>query len=103
MLERNILTTFLHKIEVKIAVKHKSIKYYLFGSSLTNDQPSDVDLLIVYDEKNISIMKVLNLRRKLQSSFMFEFNKKLDVILFSNTEDSCNNFRHREKADYIYG
>ncbi len=102
-MEKSTLITFLQKIGSRIIGKHESIKYYLFGSSLTNTRSIDIDLLIVYDEKNIHIAEALSLKRKLQSDFMREFDKRLDIVLFSKIEDKGNNFRHREKAIYIYG
>jgi predicted nucleotidyltransferase len=60
---------------------------FLFGSYMDNPkEANDIDLLIVYDKKNLSIDNVLNERKSLKEIIHFELNLPVEICILNNEE-----------------
>ena len=71
--------------------KIKVIKKYIFGSILENYYKyiNDVDILILYNEQNISEIKKISSKIKLiKSEFYKHFKKKLEIQAHSKSEEN---------------
>ena len=49
---------------MRINVSQKNyVRIYLFGSAVYSDKPSDIDVAIIYDKKNVTPEEILKFRR----------------------------------------
>lgn len=78
------------------------IRIYLFGSGLCTSNPNDIDLLIVYDAKNVSINEVLALRKELGNEISLKMRIPAHICLLSTNEMEYQVFVKQEKAAKIY-
>lgn len=84
------------------AVDIEKIRIYIFGSGLYKTQPNDIDLLVVYDPKNISIQEVLVLRNELSKEVFLKFGVSAHICLLSTKEKEYLVFIAHEKAQKIF-
>lgn len=81
MKKMSLLNIFYQKIEKKQITKNLEI--YVFGSYLNSEENSDLDILIIYQNENIS--DLLKMRKELK----YEFEKgglQLDILLLNKME-----------------
>lgn len=71
---------------------HSDFKIFVFGSFLKNIIYNDIDLLILYNEKTISIEEILFFRNELKYLYYNEYTSILDISLLSHFEESEVNF-----------
>ncbi len=76
---------------VKEKRKEKEIlsnyELFLFGSYMDNPkEANDIDLLIVYDKKNLSIDKILDERKSLKEIIHSELNLPVEVCILNREE-----------------
>lgn len=60
---------------------------YVFGSAIYSDAPADIDVAIVYDEKNIRVEDAVEYRREIRMLFFELFSLNIDIILLSQKEE----------------
>lgn len=82
----------------KIVGELDGIKIYLFGSSLTKESPSDIDLLIVYNDETFNINSILEFRIWVKEQLANALNMDIDILLLSDKEISTNSFIEDEGA-----
>lgn len=53
---------------IKLSIPpQKHFDHYLFGSVLYSENPSDIDIAIIYDKKFISLQDAIHYRHKLKA------------------------------------
>ncbi len=73
-------------------------KFYLFGSFIKSSQNNDIDLLIEYDEKLVSISDALKLRGEVYNILKTTFKLDVDICLLSISENTQTGFIVKEKG-----
>ncbi len=74
---------------------YRNNTYYLFGSSVTGEFYNDIDLLIVYDEKDLKYLFAL---KEYVSRFILKkFHKKADITIMNCREFTKTGFEHNDK------
>ena len=69
---------------IKLSIPpQKHFDHYLFGSILYSENPSDIDIAIIYDKKFISLQDAIHYRHKLSEFTPLE----IDTILLSKEEE----------------
>lgn len=63
------------------------LKCYAFGSVVYSDNPSDVDIAIIYDKTRISIDDAIQYRHRLEKELSMAFGKNIDTLLLSEDEE----------------
>jgi predicted nucleotidyltransferase len=70
----------------------KGTKTYVFGSYLHSNNPSDIDVLVIYDEKHClpcdAYKTIYSIIQKLESQLGY----KIDLVLLTETEEKSVNF-----------
>lgn len=74
---------------------------YLFGSVLTQENPRDIDILIIYDHYKINLTSVSLLKKKLRQSVERDLDKKVDLCTLSKSEAVQSNFVVEEKCQFL--
>ncbi|MFJ5623387.1 nucleotidyltransferase domain-containing protein [Peribacillus loiseleuriae] len=74
------------------------IKIYLFGSFGKALNPSDIDLLLLFDKKAISIPNILSLRKKIAYDLSKITSLPVDISILSFTEEKEVKFIECENA-----
>lgn len=85
---------------INFTIKHKEhFEHYLFGSALYSENPSDLDLAIIYDKKHISVQEAIIYRNELIDNLSKVIPLKIDTILLSKDEEIetefLSNAKHR--------
>lgn len=80
------------------SIKEYDIKFYLFGSVLSKENPNDIDLLMVYNPNLISLKSVVKLKNKIINYLDESPLIKVDLLLLSMEEESEIDFIKSEKA-----
>lgn len=94
----NLLTTKLHHFQKRISDDSlTNYRLYLFGSSLYKSNPNDVDILIVYQRKDLAkVLQIRNDYREGKNSDDIYF----DIILLTEKEFlefyEVHNFKMKE-------
>ena len=102
MKEINSLTTQLQIGLRKIRNEHQDGgDCYLFGSALTQNDPRDIDLLLVYDYSKVDLMKVSILKKKLCQVLGEDLGKKIDLCALSKSEAIQSNFIVEENCRFL--
>lgn len=78
-------------INLKIEPK-QHFNLYLFGSVLYSDNPSDIDIAIIYDKKFVNIQEAVQYRHELLENLTEVTPLKIDTILLSNEEETETEF-----------
>lgn len=76
----------------------EGINIYVFGSSLEDNEPNDLDLLLVYDSDRIEIDKILRIRTYLYNKLNKLFMIPIDLSILSIQEEKELNFIECESA-----
>ena len=76
----------------------KKFNFYLFGSLIKSSQSNDIDLLIEYDEKVVSISDALKLRVEIYNILKKTFKLDVDICLLSISENTQTGFIVKEKG-----
>lgn len=74
------------------------IKIYLFGSFGKAINPSDIDLLLLYDKEAISIYNILSLRKKIAFNLSKITSLPVDITILNFTEEIEVEFIKSENA-----
>lgn len=73
---------------MRINVSQKNyVRIYLFGSAVYSDKPSDIDVAIIYDKKNVTPEEILKFRRYLEQDLFVQTNLCAEAILLSDEEE----------------
>jgi hypothetical protein len=75
---------------------------WVFGSALTTSRPRDLDILIVYDRRSVSISSAIRIRRQIQALVLQKFAIAADVVLLSRREAATTKFSSRVRAVRIF-
>jgi predicted nucleotidyltransferase len=102
-MELDTLITFLQTNVSEGKRKSGLFRFLLFGSFGKVQNPSDVDLLIIFNDEAIDCRDAVALRRSLVTKFRSKFGLDLDVSLLSETEARGNAFAEQEGAVQIWG
>ncbi len=102
MMVNNSWITYIQMIVKKINLVGNDIQLFLFGSALTQPDPRDIDLLMVYNIDSINIKKVIDIRKKLTKILQEKMQIPVDICALSNCETKTNSFIKDEKAIKIY-
>ncbi|WP_225341062.1 nucleotidyltransferase domain-containing protein [Lysinibacillus capsici] len=97
-MEKHLLITSLRQSVKKINLPLDDISIYLFGSFGKSPSASDIDLLLIYDEKKISVSKILEIRKKLYANHKNISHLPLDISILNISEEREVNFIFHEKA-----
>lgn len=79
----------------------QGVNIYLFGSSLLSDKGNDIDLIIVYNKKYITIAKAIELRRSIENKIQACIHKPLDVLLLSTQENKQTQFVKNTRTEKL--
>lgn len=81
-----------------------NLTFYLFGSAKINKNPSDIDILLTYDNEMISLDDFLNLKYSV-SKFLISLitTLEIDLLILSKEEEKEINFIRKEEALFIIG
>ena len=74
----------------------KGSKVYVFGSYLTKIEPSDLDLLIVYDTEHCSPVRAYEYHQEIVGLIGAATGLQMDLVLLSNAEENGIGFIKRE-------
>jgi hypothetical protein len=83
---------------VQDVVGNEGVALYIFGSALQTLQPDDLDLLIVYDNRLLSVENALSFRRGLSKSITDALELPADLVLLSKCEAQQSRFVELEGA-----
>lgn len=86
-----------------INLLNSNFELFLFGSALTQSNPRDIDLLMVYNIDSIRIEKVINIRKRLTKILQEKMQRPVDICALSNREAKTNPFIKDERAIKILG
>jgi predicted nucleotidyltransferase len=75
-----------------------SVEVYVFGSITEHCHPRDIDLILVYNTKLISINELLQLRNKLYFALRELLDIEIDICLLSQEENTQSCFTELEEA-----
>jgi hypothetical protein len=102
MMEINSLTTQLLISLRKIRNEYQGEgDCYLFGSALAQNDPRDIDLLLVYDYDIIDLIKVSIFKKKLCQVLEEDLGKKIDLCTLSKSEVIQSNFIVEENCQFL--
>jgi predicted nucleotidyltransferase len=71
-----------------------ALQFYLFGSALSEPDPADMDVLVVYEKSRVSVPEILALRREISAAH----GSRIDVTLMSDEEARTNSFISDERC-----
>lgn len=108
-MESHIWITYLQR-EIKQnkkilnLVEKYNLTFYLFGSAKINKNPSDIDILLIYEDEMISLDNFLNLKN-LITKFLLSLitTLEIDLLILSKEEEKEINFIKSEEAFFIIG
>lgn len=83
--------TLLHNLEI-----------HLFGSALTKDDPRDLDILIVYNKRKLSIDDAIRVRHETQRMIQTCSRLPVHVCFLSHDELMTSDFATREHAVKVF-
>jgi predicted nucleotidyltransferase len=63
------------------------ISRYVFGSAVYSDNPSDIDVAIIYDKRYVTVEDAITYRRKLVAKLTELSSMVIDTILLSKEEE----------------
>ncbi len=87
---------------IKLNIKSKEhFNLYLFGSVLYSDNPSDMDIAIIYDKKFISTQEAIQYRHELIENLSEVTPLKIDTILLSKEEEREAEFLLNAKHELL--
>lgn len=87
---------------INFTIKPKEhFDHYLFGSALYSENPSDVDIAIIYDKKFISVQEAILYRHELIGSLSKSITLKIDTILLSKEEEMETEFLSNAKHQLL--
>jgi predicted nucleotidyltransferase len=86
---------------VQDAASDESVTLYLFGSALRTVYANDLDILIVYNKRFLSVAEALSLRRDLSQSISVDLGICADCVLLTKQEAEQTNFGLMEGAVLI--
>ncbi|HPX75318.1 MAG: nucleotidyltransferase domain-containing protein [Bacteroidales bacterium] len=87
---------------IKLTIKTKEhFDHYLFGSVLYSDNPTDLDIAIIYDKKFISIQEAIKYRHELIKKLSEVTQLQIDTILLSKEEEKETEFLSNSKHQLI--
>lgn len=70
----------------------KGTKTYVFGSYLHSTNPSDVDILVIYNEKYCPPCNAYKTIHSIIQKLEFLLGYKVDLVLLTETEEKNTNF-----------
>ncbi|WP_147949503.1 nucleotidyltransferase domain-containing protein [Paenibacillus sp. N3.4] len=76
----------------------EAINIYVFGSSLENNEPNDLDILLIYDSDRVKIDEILNFRTYLYNKLSKLLMIPIDLSILSIQEENELNFIECESA-----
>lgn len=87
---------------IKINVEPKEfIDLYLFGSAIYSENPSDIDIAIIYEKRNVSINEAIKFRKELESNLTMQTGFSVDTILLSREEEKEMEFLSNAKHELL--
>lgn len=87
---------------IKLSIKPKEhFEHYLFGSVLYSDNPSDIDIAIIYDKSFISVQEAIQYRHELIERLSEVTELKVDTILISKEEEKETEFLMNAKHELL--
>lgn len=63
------------------------ISRYVFGSAVYSDNPSDIDVSIIYDKRYVTVEDAIAYRRELVVKLTEQSSMVIDAILLSKEEE----------------
>ncbi len=106
-MEENIWITYLQrriKENEKLSnqIEIYNLKFFLFGSAKNKELPSDLDILLIYDNQMLDIENLLNLKKELNKFlFYLSSNIEIDLTILSVEEEAEIDFVKNEEAIFI--
>src|SRR5258708_635873 len=78
-------------------------KVYIFGSFPHSSNPSDIDVLLIYNPAKLLDYKlVIKFREAFSSMCREKFNLSADVILLTEDEERQRRFAYSESAELVW-
>lgn len=89
MISITILKEIVEEILYLSHANKTCVSVYLFGSSISKNNPADIDILYLYNHKSAPICykHAIKFRHLLYKEILSKFNIPADVILLSLTEE----------------
>lgn len=85
-------------VEALIPVVPPSCELWLFGSSLTKEDPQDIDLLLVYDDDEIDPRRAYDVCGRVAMAITAKTRLPVDVVVLNAREAEQTAFAQRENA-----
>ena len=109
MTEKNLLNTHL-QIQISHALKqvlqdvqgNSKFGVFLFGSARVKRRPRDIDILVVYDQKQVTNAEVKEFCNLVRGSVTKRIRLPVDLCRLSKVEASQNPFIHDEKCILLW-
>ena len=87
---------------IKINVEPKEFfDLYLFGSAVYSENPTDIDIAIIYEKGNVSINEAIKFKHELKSNLTKQTGFSVDIILLSREEEKEMEFLSNAKHELI--
>ena len=75
---------------------------YVFGSALTQNTPSDIDILLVYDHDKTDLTMISLLKTRLCQVVEEDLGKRVDLCALSKPEVVQSNFVVDENCRFLF-
>lgn len=98
----SLVTSLAAAVEQAVAKTTGVVAVWLFGSTLSAADPSDVDLLVVYRGDEIHPEKAALLRNPIRDALAHVTDLEADVVILSEVEAVETGFVNREGAQLLY-
>ena len=87
------------KMKTKVRIPQCNyLRCYAFGSVVYSDNPSDIDVVIIYDKTRMSIDDAIQYRHRLEQELSMVFDKNIDTLLLSEEEEIEMEFLENAKT-----
>lgn len=87
---------------IDFKIEHKdNITIYLFGSAVYSENPSDIDIAIVYEKSKVNLEEIIRYRRELEAILSKQTNCIIETILLSSEEEKEMQFLANAKHKVI--
>jgi hypothetical protein len=78
------------------------LRLLLFGSARTSPDPSDLDLLLVYDSAHVTPLEAISAKNTLIASMSSRLNRPMHFCLLSEAEAKQTRFISQEGAEAVF-
>ena len=88
-------------IESVSIAEGRGIEVWVFGSACSSDTPRDIDLLVIYDEPDISVEAAIDIKTRLREALGAITVIPADIRLLNRREAAQTSFLTRVAAERL--